>query len=133
MNQWYIQLKKPLWSPPSKIFGPVWSILYLGIIVSFGYSAYMLMRSQISWIVFLPFILNIVFNILFTPLQFRLRSNILALLDILLVLSTLIWLMLTIFPYKPWIAYINIPYLLWVSFATILQASITWLNRKIKR
>ncbi|HOD93542.1 MAG TPA: tryptophan-rich sensory protein [Clostridia bacterium] len=133
MNQWYMQLKKPLWSPPSKIFGPVWSILYLGIIVSFGYSAYMLMRSQISWIVFLPFILNIVFNILFTPLQFRLRSNILALLDILLVLSTLIWLMLTIFPYKPWIAYINIPYLLWVSFATILQASITWLNRKIKR
>jgi len=89
----------------------------------------MFAKSQISWFVLLPFFLNIVFNVAFTPLQFKLKNNYLALLDISLVLLTLIWAMIKIYPFAPWISLANIPYLLWVTFATVLQSSITWLNR----
>jgi len=130
MNQWYKQLVKPAWAPPALLFGPVWTVLYIGILLTFGAAAYMFVQSQIPWLVLLPFILNILFNIAFTPLQFRLRSNILALVDIFLVLLTLIWALLVIYPFAPWISWVNIPYLLWVTFATVLQSSITWLNRK---
>lgn len=129
MNQWYEQLKKPSWSPPAKVFGPVWSFLYLIIVITFGFVIYLFSTSQILWIVFLPFLLNIVFNIAFTPLQFGLRNNYLALIDIILVLTTLIWAILGIYNTAPWVSFANIPYLLWVAFATVLQAAITWLNR----
>ena len=76
----------------------------------------------------LPFALNLVFNFAFTPLQFGLQSNILAAIDILLVLGTLIWAMVAVFPHIGWVAFAQIPYLLWVSFATILQLTITVLN-----
>jgi len=59
-----------------------------------------------------------------------LQSNLLAGIDILLVLGTLIWLMVAIFPYAQFVAFANIPYLAWVSFATVLQLTITYLNWK---
>lgn len=129
MNLWYQQLKKPFWAPPGKLFGPVWSILYVGIIITFAAAVYLFVKSQISLLTLLPFILNIMFNLAFTPLQFKLRNNKLALLDVILVLITLIWALFAIYPYAIWISLVNIPYLLWVIFATALQMSITWLNR----
>ena len=126
---WYLQLIKPSWAPPSWIFGPVWIFLYALIIFSFSKVFYMAWKKQIPLIIALPFVLNLIFNFAFTPLQFGLKNNILAVVDILLVLITLVWAMKTIYPYKKWITYIQIPYLLWVSFATILQLAITYLNR----
>ena len=125
---WYQALIKPSWAPPSWLFGPVWSFLYLLIFISFGTVFGLLIQQKISWMVALPFALNLIFNAAFTPLQFTLRNNLLASLDITLVLLTLIWAMVVIYLIKPWIAYIQIPYLLWVSFATILQFTITYLN-----
>ncbi len=130
MNEynWYSQLIKPTWAPPSWLFGPVWTFLYLLIAISFGKVFYMVWQKQIKYTVALPFILNLIFNFAFTPLQFGLRNNFLAALDILLVLLTLIWAMVAIYPYAKWITYIQFPYLLWVLFATILQLTITYLN-----
>ena len=126
---WYQMLIKPSWAPPSWIFGPVWTILYGLIILSFGKTFLLFFHKKISFIVVLPFILNLIFNFIFTPIQFGLKNNILATVDILLVLSTLIWAMIAIYPYRKWIAYIQVPYLLWLSFATILQLTITYLNK----
>lgn len=126
---WYQQLIKPSWAPPSFLFGPVWTVLYILIAISFGKVFLMAFQKQIPMIVILPFVLNIIFNVAFTPLQFGLKNNLLASLDILLVLATIIWAMVAIFPHTRWIAYIQIPYLLWVSFATVLQITITFLNR----
>jgi tryptophan-rich sensory protein len=126
---WYSQLIKPTWAPPSWLFGPVWSVLYVLIFISFGTVFYKVINKQISFIIALPFILNIVFNLLFSPIQFTLQNNYLAALDIVLVLGTLIWAMIVIYPYAKWIALINIPYLLWVCFATVLQFTVTYLNR----
>lgn len=120
---------KPEWAPPSWLFGPVWTFLYIIIAVSFGYVAYKLYKKDIDISVVLPFILNLAFNFAFTPIQFGLQNNLLAAIDILLVLGTLIWAMVAVWYKYRWIAIVNIPYLLWVSFATVLQLTITYLNR----
>lgn len=127
-SSWYESLIRPDWAPPSWIFGPVWTVLYILIGISFGYATILYIRREIPFKVILPFIINIVANLIFTPIQFGLRNNFLAAIDILIVLVTIIWIMLVIKKYRPWIANIQIPYLLWVSFATILQLTITVLN-----
>jgi len=126
---WYQQLVKPSWAPPSWLFGPVWSVLYVGIAITFGTVFFSAAKGKIPAMVALPFALNLVFNAAFTPLQFGLRSNVLAAVDILLILGTLVWAMYAIRPFVPWIAWAQVPYLLWVMFATVLQLTITWLNR----
>lgn len=126
---WYSTLIKPSWSPPSWLFGPVWTFLYILIAISFGKVFLMGFKKEIPFIVVLPFILNLIFNFAFTPLQFGLKNNLLAAIDILLVLGTLIWLMAVIYSHAKWITYIQIPYLFWVSFASILQLTITYLNK----
>ena len=126
---WYSTLLRPTWAPPSYLFGPVWSFLYILIAISFGKVFWMAYQKEISFMIALPFILNLIFNVIFTPLQFGLKNNLLAAIDIALVLITLIWAMIAIYKYSPWISYIQIPYLLWVCFATVLQFTITWLNR----
>ena len=127
---WYQKLLKPSWAPPSWLFGPVWAVLYAIIAVSFGYTGYLYFQGRITFLVLLPFILNLIFNLAFTPIQFRLQNNLLAAVDILLVLGTLIWAMVAIYPHAKWIALVNVPYLLWVLFATGLQLTVTYLNWK---
>ena len=126
---WYSQLIKPTWAPPSWLFGPVWSVLYIIIFISFGTVFYKIINKQLPAVVAIPFVLNLIFNFLFTPLQFGLQNNLLAMIDILLVLGTLVWVMIAIYPYIKWVAIVNIPYLLWVCFATVLQITITVLNK----
>jgi translocator protein len=124
----YAELLKPDWAPPAWLFGPVWSILYTVIIASFGYVAYLYFQGRIPFMVLLPFLLNLFFNILFTPIQFGLKNNFLASVDILLVLGTLVWALWAIYPHIKWVSFVNMPYLAWVGFATVLQLTITYLN-----
>ena len=126
--EWYQQLIRPSWAPPSWLFGPVWTVLYIGIAISFGMVFYLVLKKRIPQHVALPFVLNVFFNIIFTPIQFGLKNNILAAVDILCVLVTLVWAMTAIYPHRKWIAYMQVPDVLWVSFATILQLTVTFLN-----
>jgi len=125
----YQALIKPSWSPPAWLFGPVWTVLYILIVVSFGKVFWQVFRHQLPALVALPFALNLIFNLAYTPIQFGLKNNLLASLDILLVLATLIWAILAILPHSRALALLQIPYLLWVAFATLLQLTITFLNR----
>ena len=59
---WYQQLIRPTWAPPSWIFGPVWSVLYIIIFISFGTVFYKVARKELPLIVLLPFVLNIIFE-----------------------------------------------------------------------
>ncbi len=127
----YRNYKKPSWAPPSWIFGPVWTLLYILIAISYGYVVYAYFTHEITFISMLPFIANLLFNLAYTPLQFTLKSFSLALIDIFFVLGTLIWALCAIYPYAPWVTYINAPYLLWVCFATILQCAVTYMNRRV--
>jgi len=123
-----MQLNKPRWAPPASLFGPVWSLLYLVIFISFGTVFYSAATAAIPWLVAVPFALNLVFNFSFTYFQFGLKNNRLASLDILLVLITLCWALVAVWPVLPWVAVVNLPYLAWVFFATVLQLTITRLN-----
>ncbi len=128
---WYASVLKPSWAPPSWLFGPVWSVLYVLIAISFGYVLYQYINKRISGMVVLPFALNLFFNLIFSPIQFGLQSLKLSAIDISLVLATLVWYMVVWYRQHPesrWVVYINIPYLLWVSFATVLQFTVTYLN-----
>lgn len=125
---WYQTLIKPTWAPPSWLFGPVWTVLYAIIAVSYISVFYKVFTREIPWQVAIPFALNLVFNFAFTPLQFGLQNNLLAAIDIVLVLATIIWSFMAIYPHMKWVVYANIPYLAWVSFATVLQLTITYLN-----
>jgi tryptophan-rich sensory protein len=127
--EWYQQLLKPSWAPPAWIFGPVWTILYAIIAVTFGVVFFKAFNGKIRWLVALPFALNLIFNLIFTPIQFGLRSNELAAVDVVLVWLTIIWAFYAIWPHERWIVLANIPYFLWVSFATVLQLTITYMNR----
>ena len=128
----YTQLLKPSWAPPGWIFGPVWTVLYTIIAVSFGTIFYKTFTKEIPWIVALPFALNLIFNFAFPVIQFRLVNNFFASIDILLVVGTLIWALFAVWQNVPelrWVAYVNIPYLVWGVFATCVQLTITYLNR----
>jgi benzodiazapine receptor len=129
---WYSTLIKPTWAPPSWLFGSVWSVLYAIITVTYGTVFYKAFTGKLPWMVALPFALNLVFNFSFTYFQFGLKNNLLASIDILLVVGTLIWALIAIWYASPelrWVVYANIPYLLWGTFATVLQLTITYLNK----
>lgn len=128
MQSWYLELAKPTWAPPAWLFGPVWTVLYVIIFITFGYTIWLFLKKKIPFTVLLPFLLNLMFNFSFTWIQFTLKNNLLAAADVLLVLATLTWALLAVRPHAKWVAYSNIPYLLWVTFAAVLQLTITVMN-----
>lgn len=125
---WYAGLNKPLFSPPNYLFGPVWTLLYLLI----GISAYLVWRryrfgkkAKAFWQAFLT---QLVLNAVWSPAFFGLRSPGLGLL---IILPMWYYILLTIRAGSrlvPWSAYLLYPYLAWVSFATLLNAAIAYLN-----
>ena len=127
----YSQYIKPLWAPPSWVIGFVWSFLYVIIAVSFSAVFYSAYKKQIPRVVALPFALNIFFNFAFPYIQFELANNFLASVDILLVVTTLIWALFAVWRKTPelkWVVYVNIPYLVWGVYASSVQLGITYLN-----
>ena len=126
--EWYNSLVKPEWTPEPATIGLVWQILYPIILVTFGFVFIQAMRRKIPWRAAFPFALNLAANLAFTPIQFGLRSLLLAAADILLVWGTILWMMFAIWKFYRWVAVAQIPYLVWVSIATVLQLSISWSN-----
>lgn len=130
----YSKFIKPSWAPPAELFSPIWTVLYMFIAISYGYLFYLGSLNIVGWEVMLPLILNLIFNLLYYPLQFWFNQTFLATIDIVLVLGTLIWALVAIWSTVPqqyhWTAYINIPYLIWVCIATVLQIYVLVKNRK---
>jgi len=126
---WYETLTKPSWAPPASLFGTVWSILYPIILIAYGFVIVQAVRGEMPRSVLWPVLINLAANAAFTPIQFGLRNLVLAELDIIVVLVTIVWSMIAIWPHARLAAIALVPYLIWVSIATVLQTSITLLNR----
>ncbi|MGV3485734.1 MAG: TspO/MBR family protein [Planctomycetaceae bacterium] len=126
--QWYDSLAKPSWTPAPATIGLIWQILYPIILVSFGFVFLQAMRGKLPGKVALPFAINLVANLIFTPIQFGMRNLPLAALDILIVWGTILWMIAAIWKYHRWVAVAQVPYFVWVSIATVLQLSITAWN-----
>ena len=126
--EWYSSLAKPSWTPAPPTIGLIWQILYPIILVTFGFVFVQAFRGKVPWWVAVPFAVNLVANLSFTPIQFGLRNLPLASVDILVVWTTIIGTVIVVWPYYKWIAVAQVPYLIWVWLATVLQLSITWMN-----
>lgn len=127
--EWYQSLAKPSWTPQPRTIGLIWQVLYPVILVTFSVVFVQAGRKKIPRQVAIPFAINLLANLLFTPIQFGLRNLPLASVDILIVWATLLWMMIAIRPHAAWIAIAQLPYFVWVSIATVLQLAITWMNR----
>ncbi len=128
-RDWYDALLKPSWTPDPATIGLIWQILYPIIFVSFGFVFLQALRKKVPLRAALPFAINLVANLVFTPIQFGLRNLPLASVDILVVWGTIIWMSAAIWRHYRWIAVAQFPYFIWVSIATVLQLAITWMNR----
>jgi translocator protein len=123
---WYAGLIKPAFSPPSWVFGPVWTVLYtlIGISLFLVWQAKGKEKKVALSIFFVHLFLNALWSILF----FGLHNPSLAFLEILLLLATLLVVMWQFWHIRPLAAYLLIPYLLWVSFAAFLNFALWQLN-----
>ena len=129
MMEWYNSLAKPGWTPEPAFIGLMWQIIYPIILVTFGFVALPAIRKKIPPAVLLPFAVNLASNVAFTPIQFGLRNLPLAAVDILVIWGSIIWLSVAIWKHYRWVAIAQAPYFAWVSVATVLQLSLTWMNR----
>ena len=108
-REWYDALAKPSWTPGPATIGLIWSILYPIIIVTFGFVFVQMIRGKLPWRAALPFAINLGANLIFSPIQFRMRNLPLASADILIVLGTIPWMMASIWPYHRWVAVAQVP------------------------
>lgn len=125
--EWYATLNQPSFNPPNWIFGPVWTSLYILL----GISLFLIWkqpatieRNRAISIFIIQLILNFAWSFLF----FYFHQIGLALIDIIALWVCIITMLVLFYRIKPLAAYINIPYFLWVTFATILNASYFMLN-----
>jgi tryptophan-rich sensory protein len=123
---WYSQLKKPLYTPPDTVFGPVWFFLY----TLMGVSLYLIWSSdkKSKSLAILIFGVHLVFNAAWSILFFGLHKIFGAFIDIIFIWATILLLIFMFYKFNKWAAYLLIPYLLWVSFAGVLNFSIWTLN-----
>lgn len=130
VETWYPTIAKPVFNPPNWIFMPVWTLLYVLMAVAAGLVWDKIKEQNQEVKVALGFFLiQLTLNAIWSYIFFGLKNPMLALIEI-----VLLWLMI----YETYLkfskinktaGYLLIPYMVWVAFAGILNASIWWLNR----
>jgi benzodiazapine receptor len=128
VQRWYPVLQKPSWTPPSWLFGPVWTILYL-------------MMATAAWLIWRRrglddvdgalglFVLQLVLNAAWSPLFFGLKNPLAGLLDIVPLWAAILATLVSFWKISPAAGALLVPYWLWVSFATALNFAIWKMNR----
>jgi len=127
INSWYNTLNKPSWNPPNWIFAPVWTTLFIFM----GIASYLIWRNKrnpLSKKTLVLYFIHLIFNILWSVFFFGLKNPFMALLEIIALWIIILVLIMKFYKINKTAAYLMIPYLAWVSFATILNASIVILN-----
>ncbi len=130
IETWYVTLEKPVFNPPNWVFMPVWTVIYILMAVAAAL-VWDKIKQQTEEVkkALLFFIIQLALNAIWSYLFFGLKNPMLALIEI-----VLLWLMI----YETYLKFIKInrtagylliPYLAWVGFATVLNASIWWLNK----
>lgn len=126
---WYGLLEKPFFAPPPALFGIAWGIIYPLIAIALLYTLYLRFVKKAIPTGFLTlFLVNMVFNLTFTPVALGTKDNLLTSVHILFVLGTLLWLMKDAWRLSRPVFILLVPYVLWGTFATVLQLTITALN-----
>jgi tryptophan-rich sensory protein len=125
---WYATLHQPSFNPPNWVFGPVWTTLYIIMGISL-FLIWKLPASKQRNQAILIFMVQLLFNFCWSFFFFYFKMIGLALIDISVLWIMIIFMLVRFYVIKPVAAYINIPYLLWVTFATALNMAYFFLNR----
>jgi benzodiazapine receptor len=127
-GEWYTSLRKPSWNPPNWIFGPVWTVLY----------ATMAVAAWLVWkrggfagqrLALYLFLIQILLNALWSPLFFGMRNPGLAFVDIVLLWLAVLATVVAFWKTRPLTGALLVPYVAWVTFASVLNFAIWRLNR----
>jgi tryptophan-rich sensory protein len=127
INTWYASLNKPFFNPPNYLFGPVWSSLY----ILMGITYFLILQSPKSHerkkalqVFYVQLVLNFCWSFLF--FKFQLLGT--ALVEILCMWIAILFMIITTKKINPTAAYLQLPYIAWVSFATALNTALWYLN-----
>jgi len=124
---WYQDLVKPVWNPPSWIFGPVWIILY----VLMGIAAYLVWQQKDvagAKLALSIYGVQLVFNALWSIIFFGLKNPGFAFIEIIVLLGLIIITTILFWRINTWAGILFLPYILWTSFAVFLNYIIWQLN-----
>ena len=128
---WYAKLNKPFFNPPNWVFGPAWTILYFLM----GVSLYLVWnknlknkKKEIKGIAIRVFIYQLILNFLWSWVFFGLHQPFLALITIIVLWVSIFTAIKYFYKISKMSAYLLIPYILWVSFASVLNLFIVILN-----
>lgn len=126
VQDWYLKINRPSWNPPSWLFGPVWTTLYvlMGIACFLIWKVEHPLRKQVLSLYFL----QLFFNFLWSPAFFGAQSPLLGMVVILPLWAMILACVIQFRKINLWASALMVPYLLWVSFASVLNGTIWWLN-----
>jgi translocator protein len=125
---WYAGLIKPAWNPPNFLFGPVWTILY----IMMGISYYLVITQKFTKKVLAAtriYYFQLIFNTLWSVVFFGYKNPFLGLFVITVLWASIALTIIDFYRVKKVAAYLLVPYILWVSFASFLNLTIFLLNR----
>ncbi len=129
VTNWYANLKKPAFTPPNWLFGPVWTILYILMIIC----VYLIWRQGLDTegilLAFILFWIQLAFNSLWSVVFFGMRSIAGGVTVILILWMLIIATIATSFMVNLWAGILLIPYIIWVSLASYLNIGIWFENR----
>jgi tryptophan-rich sensory protein len=129
-SPFYSQLARPDWAPPSSVFGPVWSVLY----VAMGIAAWLVWRVggfRAAKSAMTLFLLQLALNALWSWLFFGWHRGAWAFADILVLAMAIVATVIAFWRITPAAGALLVPYLLWVSFASVLNYSVWQLNLQV--
>ena len=128
ISTWYVTLNKPFFNPPNFLFGPVWTVLY----VLMGIALYLVwskgFKSKESKIAIWLFVIQLVLNTLWSIIFFGLENPLWAFVEIVFLWVAILLTMIYFWKISKPATYLLVPYILWVSFAAVLNFSIYYLN-----
>ncbi|UCC68600.1 MAG: tryptophan-rich sensory protein [Armatimonadota bacterium] len=127
VGDWYVSLSKPAWTPPSWVFGPVWSALY----VVMGIAAWLVWRqagSSARTVALVVFALQLALNAAWSAIFFGLRMPGWAFGEIVVLWAAILCAVIAFWRVNPVAAWLLLPYLAWVSFASVLNFAIWRMN-----
>lgn len=123
-SDWFADLEKPSFYPPGALFGIVWTVLYVMIAIA-GWLAW---RNGGGLRTLIPWTIQLVLNLGWSVFFFGSRQPGWALVVIVALLVTLVWTAYVMWSYSHTATYLFVPYVLWVTFATLLNGAIVALN-----
>lgn len=127
ITTWYAALNKPFFNPPNYLFGPVWTALYMLM----GISLFLILetpKSELRKRAVIVFCIQIFLNFWWSIIFFKFHALGLALVEIVMIWASILLMILVFKKLSKTAAYLQVPYLLWVSFATALNTAIWYLN-----